>query len=561
MPFHLVWIALCLVLEASAAHAQDRCSIRLEGTVPDGPETHFFLPFEVPPGIVEIEVQHDDLSLQNILDWGLDDPNGFRGWGGGNSESAIVGVQAASRSYISGSIPTGTWEVVVGKAKIVETPARYDVCIFLRTQATLPDQPRAPYEDPGVLNSEARWYAGDFHVHSRQSGDATPTIGEALEFAQGVGLDFIMLSEHNTNSGLTLYASVRPIYPNLLIVPGVEWTTYSGHANALGATEWVDHKVGVRGVTAEGAIQAYHGQSALFSINHPTVPGANFCIGCPWGIDIDPTSIDGLEVQSGIWPAVDYWEQMCANGSHAAAIGGSDDHRAGQADGALDSPIGTPTTMVFADGLSVDAILEGVRSGRTVVKINGIDGPMLESELTGERMGDTVFADTATLSVVVTQGTGQDLQVIKNGAVVETVAIASDPFTHETSVEARAEGEDRYRHQVVIGNTPQTVGSYVWLRASDGTGMPDGGTEPGGTSSGCSCRVVGPSHYDTSFLLTVLALGGWYRRRRRVASVSARVLPAAKHVAQSRALIALPLLEHTPERPQLRGQRRLDAKL
>ncbi len=30
---------------------------------------------------------------------------------------------------------------------------------------------------------------------------------EALEFADGIGLDFIMLSEHNTNSGLTLYGS------------------------------------------------------------------------------------------------------------------------------------------------------------------------------------------------------------------------------------------------------------------------------------------------------------------------------------------------------------------
>ena len=110
--------------------------------------------------------------------------------------------------------------------------------------ATLPPQPRAPYEDPGVLDSDARWYAGDF----------------------------IMLSEHNTNSGLTLYASVQPDYPKLLLIPGVEWTTYAGHANAIGATEWVDHKVGVRGVTTVGAIQQYHDQGSLFSINHPTVP-------------------------------------------------------------------------------------------------------------------------------------------------------------------------------------------------------------------------------------------------------------------------------------------------
>jgi len=523
MPLHLVWIAFVFLAAASTAHAQDPCSIHLIGDVPDDPATHFFLPFEVPAGTAEIEVQHDDLSAANILDWGLDDPNGFRGWGGGNSEPAVVAVEAASRSYVPGPIPIGTWEVVVGKAKIVDTPARYDVCIILRTEATLPAQPRAPYQDPGVLDSAARWYAGDFHVHSRQSGDAHPTIDETMQFAQSVGLDFMMLSEHNTNSGLTLYASVQPSYPKLLLLPGVEWTTYAGHAGGIGATQWVDHKTGVRGTTAAGAIQQYHDQGALFSINHPEVPRGDFCIGCPWDIPVDdPTVIDGVEVKSGTWPvpAIDFYEQMCADGSHAAALGGSDDHDGGRGSGALYSPIGTPTTMVFADSLSVDAIVEGVRNGRTVVKMNGNDGPMIETELSGERVGDTVFADTATLSVTVTEGQGETLQVFKNGAIVETIAIESDPFTHETTVQAPAEGEDRYRHQVTMGNTPQTVGSYVWLRASGGpgtpdAGTPDGGTESGGGSGGCSCGIVAASDYETGLILALLGLGAVYVRRRR----------------------------------------------
>lgn len=156
MPFHLIWLAASLVLGTNVVHAQEPCSERIQGTVPDGPETHFFLSFEVPEGIAEIEVQHDDLSSENILDWGLDDPNGFRGWGGGKSDPAIVGLEAASPSYVPGQIPAGTWEVVVGKAKIVATPAEYDVCIVLRTEPTLEPQPRTPYQDPGVLDDEAR---------------------------------------------------------------------------------------------------------------------------------------------------------------------------------------------------------------------------------------------------------------------------------------------------------------------------------------------------------------------------------------------------------------------
>ncbi len=502
MKTRLTWIVISVSLFAGVASAQET-RLELPCEVPDGPETHFFVQFEVPENIVEIEVRHDDLSSENILDWGLDDPNGFRGWGGGNEDNAIVGEQAASRSYIYGPIPAGTWEVVVGKAKIMEPP-QCEIEVFLRKEATLPPQTRTPYEDPGVLVDEARWYAGDFHVHTRESGDAQPTIGEALEFAQGVGLDFVMLSEHNTNSGLTLYGEVQKDFSELLIVPGVEWTTYSGHANALGATEWVDHKIGVRDMTTAEAIRQFQDQGALFSINHPTVPGGNLCIGCPWEIPVDPGVINGVEVRSAVWSAIDYWEEICANGSHAAAVGGSDDHDGGQRVTPLITPIGTPTTMVFAEELSVEAIIEGVRNGRTAVKLNGVDDPMLETELSGERVGDTVFASSTTLSAVVTGGRGDTLEVIKNGEVIETVSISTDPFTHETSVEAPSSGEDRYRHQVISGIDLLTVGSYVWLRASD---------MPASSDSGCSCRTADSTEYDTAWLIAVFAaLAGWRRR-------------------------------------------------
>jgi predicted metal-dependent phosphoesterase TrpH len=438
----LRWITILTALSASSAYGQERALV-FTGEVPLGDETHFFVPFEVPEGIVEIEVRHDDLSSVNILDWGLDDPDGFRGWGGGNSEAAIVGEQWASRSYVPGPMPAGTWEVAVGKARIDELPAMYRIEIFLRTEATLRPQPRMPYQDPGVLDDEARWYAGDFHVHTRQSGDADPTIGEAVALARAVGLDFVVLTEHNTNSGLTLYGSVQPDYPDVLIVPGVEWTTYAGHANAFGATEWVDHKIGVRGVTTEGAIQSYHEQGALFSINHPTVPGGNFCIGCPWEIAVDPETVDGVEVQSAIWEAVDYWEQMINDGSRAPAIGGSDDHSGGQGSGVLYTPLGVPTTMVFAESLSVAAILDAIRDGRTVVRVDGVDGPMLETELTGERMGDTVFADASDLTAVVTGGVGRTLLVIKNGSVTDRVPIDSDLFTHTAAMSGCALGRSR----------------------------------------------------------------------------------------------------------------------
>lgn len=511
MPFQIVRLVLVALLFANSSLAQDLPPIVLEGEVPPGDERHFFLPFDVPSGIVEIEVEHSDLSDVNILDWGLDDPNGFRGWGGGNSENAIVGVEAASRSYVPGPIPEGTWEVVVGKARIRETPARYQVTITLRSEATLPTQPRRPYEDPGVLVEGRRWYAGDLHVHSRQSGDASPTMDENMALAKETGLDFIVMSEHNTNSGLTYHGDIQPRYPEVLMLPGIEWTTYAGHGNAIGATEWVDHKLGTRGVTAEGSIEEFHEQGALFQINHPNTPGGDdVCIGCAWTIPVDPTIIDAVETQGGILPGISFWEELCANGSHAAALGGSDDHRGGQGSGIIYTPIGVPTTMVLADNLSTEAILQGIREGRTVVKVDGPDGPMLETELSGERVLDTVYGEEATLSVTVTGAQGLTLRVIKNGETIEEIPITSDPFEDTRSVDAPEEGEDRYRHQVNDGQKAVTIGGYVWLTAEPPP-------EPPGGTDGCGCGVVSERGYDTAALLLLTFMLGlaWHAIGRR----------------------------------------------
>ena len=58
----------------------------------------------------------------------------------------VVSVEAASRSYVPGAIPAGTWSLLIGQAKVIERPARYHVEIFLRPTPTLSPQPeRRPY--------------------------------------------------------------------------------------------------------------------------------------------------------------------------------------------------------------------------------------------------------------------------------------------------------------------------------------------------------------------------------------------------------------------------------
>jgi hypothetical protein len=130
--------------------------------------------------------------------------------------------------------------VVTGKAKVLVRPARFRLEVELRSAPTLaPQLERRPSVHAPALVKEARWYAGDFHVHSRESGDAEPMLDENAVLARGRGLDFVELSDHNLTSRLTLTDDPQSRHPRLLVVPGVEFTTYAGHASGIGATEYL----------------------------------------------------------------------------------------------------------------------------------------------------------------------------------------------------------------------------------------------------------------------------------------------------------------------------------
>lgn len=535
-------IALCLAAAALAAPspAAAQTPIVLDAEIPAGADRYFAVPFTVPEGIREVEVRHDDRSEANILDWGLADPARFRGWGGGNTEAAVVAEAAASRSYLPGPIPAGRWSLLIGQARVTERPARYHAEIFLRAEPTLAAQPeRRRYADAPALAAGPRWYAGDFHVHSRESGDASPTLDEVATFARGRGLDFVELSEHNTVSQLDLVGAAQARHPALLFVPGIEVTTYSGHANAIGATRWVDFRAGSGdpAVTVGAITDAVAAQGAIFAINHPVLNLGDVCIGCAWSLSEAPGRVGAVELQNGQYSvtgalfyarSVRFWEAYLARGEHVAPIGGSDDHRAGRDTGSLSSPIGGPTTMVYATELSVPAIVAGVRAGRTVVKLQGPGDPMVELRAGDAAMiGDTVRARRATLRATVTRGMGATLAFVRNGSALDPIEVAADPFTATVEVDAPpGAADDRWRCELAVDGRPRVVTGHVWIAATGEPPVPDAGAglDAGATISpaapgGCGCRSApGPRAARSGWAalaLLGLAIGRRSRSTRR----------------------------------------------
>ncbi|MBI1948861.1 MAG: PHP domain-containing protein [Deltaproteobacteria bacterium] len=482
-------LPLLVVLAARGALAQGAADLVVEDAVPADGE-FFEVPFEVPAGTVEIQIAHRPLDDGDILDFGVQAPEGFRGYGGGNLEDAIVGVAASSRSYLPGPITPGAWSLYVGKAKVNSSAPGYHVEVTFRTEATLPPATdRAPYLEAAPLASEARFYAGDFHVHSEDSGDARPPLAEIADFARGRGLDFVVVTDHNTVSQIDRLGAAQGAHPELLFVPGVEFTTYQGHATGFGATGWVDHRIGWQGRTIEGALDDLAAQGALVSINHPALELGDACIGCAWRHPHPAVgAIHGVEIETGgwrqagrlfAWDAIALWEQLLDEGHHLAAIGGSDDHQAGQGNG---SPIGDPTTLVFADGLSVTALRQGILDSRTVVKMQGPSDPMVVLDTTPPRVGDTVTAAEVTLTATVSGGVGSWFRFVRGGLGLDLpVEVTEDPHVFELTLTPVDGGADRVRAEVQVDDggelVPRTITSYLWLAPAP----PDG----------CSCSVSG----------------------------------------------------------------------
>jgi hypothetical protein len=492
-------------------------SVHLEADVPVGGGDYVDVPFEVPAGTQEIRVVHVDNDDFVILDWGVWSPDGFRGWGGGNLEDAVIGVAQSSRSYLPGPITPGMWTVSIGKAKLGAAGGHYSIDITCSDTASLTPLPTAAF-DPVVLSTERRWYKGDFHVHSEDSGDASATLDQIAMLSQQRGLDFVNLSDHNTSSHLARAAAAQPSYPGVLFLRGAEITTYAGHGNAVGLPSYVDHRIGYQGRTIVDVLDEVAAQNALFIVNHPTLELGENCIGCAWKHETTPwDKVSGIEVITGKWDVVErlfvpsaimLWDSLLDQGYRIAPVSGSDDHSAGTGTGLTDTPIGSPTTLVLADNLSEAAIMDAIRKGRTMVMMRGPDDPFVDVHVETAagafaEIGDDVDGiATVTMPLTITGGAGNFVQLWRDGERLEQIEITSDSFSHTFEDVPGAE-DHRYRIELINdANNRIVVTGHFFVHGIAG-------------DDGCGCRSSNDSLLPLWLVGLAIACRRGARRARR----------------------------------------------
>lgn len=482
-------------------------TIHLEGTVTADGGDYADVPFTCPAGTKEIEIDHADNSDTAILDFGVWSASGFRGWSGGLTDPITIGVDQSSRGYLPGPIADGeAWTMVIGKALLDSTGAHYTIDVTCRDTETLPVLAKAAYT-PVVMSTERRWYKGDFHVHSVQSGDATASLQANVDLAHSRGLDFINGSDHNTISQHALIAAQQASWP-ILVMRGAEITTYSGHGNAVGIHDYVDHRLGYQGRTIGNVIDDVKAQGGIFIVNHPATDLGTGCIGCGWKHldDVPWDEVAGIEVltagyQLGVIAytpkVIEMWDALEDQGHRIAAVSGSDDHTAGIGEGTVGAPVGSPASRVLADELSEAGIMDAVRKRHTMVMMRGPDDPIVDVQM---KTADGKLADigddvpgiaTAELPTHITGASGYFLQLWRDGQKALEVPVTSNDFT-TTLTDTPTAGAHRYRVELDDqGSDRVVVTSHFYVTA---TGKADGGgcaTGPGGALAGMLLPALG----------------------------------------------------------------------
>lgn len=455
--------------------------LSLTGYIDPEEKTHSdyaYIPFDMPAGIVRIDIRYsvshprDAADLRgegNTIDIGVFDPRGhdfgtgrgFRGWSGSDRDHFFIAEDAATPGYLAGPLQPGEWHVIFGLYHIAEEGCDYRLEIeFTPGPSTLPavDPPALPGFLP-ALNDTPGWVRGDLQCHTHHS-DAKGSLDTLLVTARTRGLDFLAVTDHNTVSHIHEFPAQAGQRP--LLIPATEVTTYAGHMNVWGLRVWQEFRCSAADRAAmREIIDLAHLQGCLCSVNHPKTDGP------AWGYGDLP--YDCVEAWQAPWPfrneeSLAFWDALLLAGRRVIAVGGSDYHQPLLPMQGRPHLLGQPTTWVYADSLSVEGVLAGLRRGRVCVSAD-IEGARLDMRVFAgdvwREMGAAVSAPTGEISVTcqVTGGAGGALRLIADGALVAEEPVDGDRWTRTWSDVAPPA---RYLRAELIRRNP-VIGGWMML--------------------------------------------------------------------------------------------------
>jgi hypothetical protein len=423
----------CTRTNAQGTHDEGSPDLVLTGDVTGAQnKTYLEVPFDVPAGKhrISVDFRYTGKDQRVAIDLGIADPERFRGASGGNKSHFTISETDATPSYLPGAITRGKWRLLLSVPGMRPNVVSHYTA-EIRFDARTEDRSFTPH----ALATGERWYRGDLHMHTAhsdgsclsQSGRQVPCpLFLTVQTAVSRGLDFIAITDHNTDSQNNEMRELQPYFDHLLLIPGREMTTFRGHFNVWGVTQFMDFRVSPDHLSLNDVVRDALAKGGIASVNHAEAPEGEDCMGCRWmpSDDADMGLFSAVEVINyGVimFSSAKYWDSQLREGHRLAAVGGSDNHNATAPPGEAGS-IGWPTTVVEADKLSVPAILDAIRSGRSFVDLTASRDKTLDFEAESgsitAKMGETLHvADGARIqvSIHITAAKGSTAHLLLDG--------------------------------------------------------------------------------------------------------------------------------------------------
>ncbi len=447
----------------------------ISGHLETGVADFVYLPVEVPHGVRKIAVSYAydkpavpkgtpgnacDIRIFDERGIGLGG-SGFGGWSGGSLTSFEIANEAATPGYLPGPVKHGTWHVVLGPYQVAPQGLNYRVEVELTYGVDGPAAQR--HYPPRRARGRGRsWYRGDCHLHTVHS-DGKRQPAEVAAGARAAGLDFMVSTDHNTSASHGAWGEYAG--SDLLIITGEEVTTRNGHWLALGLPpgDWVDWRYRARDdAFPRFARQVRRGGGIV-------VPAHMYCayVASQWKFGFDDA--DATEVWTGPWTyddehAVSTWDQkigeaLRSGGTWIPAMGNSDAHSEPQA-------VGLPHNVVLADDLSTEAVMDGLRAGRSWIAESSAVQLTFTASGHARQAG---IGEELEVPAVAPVDIRLDVKGVPNGTVR---FITDEGQMHQESLTADGAGS-------VVWRTTASLASYV--RAEVRHPMPDGTPGQGNT--------------------------------------------------------------------------------
>jgi hypothetical protein len=325
----------------------------------------------------------------------------------------MLSATNATPGYLAGPIDPGRWALALGPVVLNPLGMDWQAQIALTPGAEPP-----PWQTPAPAPTLRRrrgagWYRGDLHTHTVHSDGRRRIAEMAAAAAAAAGLDFIVSTDHNTNSANRAWTATTR--DELEVIAGEEVTTRHGHWLAVGLPPdgWVDWRYGPRDGVFAGYAARVRADGGLVVTAHPSVP----LPGCAW--EFGYHDVDAVEVWNGVWNVDDelslrVWHQLLRQDRKIAAVGGSDSHVSEQL-------VGRPQTVVYAEDSSTRALVYGLRRGRCYMT----ESSAVTLALTASRNDGTAPAGPGE-ALVVAPGAPVTVTAEVTGAPDSSLAIVTD---------------------------------------------------------------------------------------------------------------------------------------